>query len=364
MAEKPIWALGAMSGTSLDGVDAAMVLCDGAHILEFGESAYRPYSEAERRVLRRALGAWQGQPPVAEAEAIIELAHTELLSQFAGAEIVGFHGQTLAHDPATGRTHQAGNGQRLAEALDLPVVWDFRSADVEMGGQGAPLAPVFHHAAAMWAGIEGPVVFLNIGGVANLTLVVPEMPVDQPGALTAFDTGPGNAQIDDLMTSRTGRRFDKDGAMAAAGRADTDVISRALKNPYFARLPPKSLDRMDFAHMLERVADLETADAAATLTILTAEAAVEGIEQLATQPLQVFLTGGGRNNPVIRDYIAGETGIPVARVEEIGLNGDMFEAQAFGFLAARVRYGHATTFPGTTGVAIPLGGGLVSRPSA
>ena len=199
---EPIWALGAMSGTSLDGVDAAMILTDGVNVFEFGDSAYRAFSDAERAVLHEALGKWDGPEVVAAAE-VVELAHAELLAGFSGADIVGFHGQTTSHRPHAGETHQAGNGALLAEVLGMPVVWDFRSSDMNFGGQGAPLAPFYHFALANWIGVTAPVVFLNIGGVANLTWIDPQkQSAEAPGACLAFDTGPGNAKIDDLVPKK------------------------------------------------------------------------------------------------------------------------------------------------------------------
>ncbi|MBT8408842.1 MAG: anhydro-N-acetylmuramic acid kinase, partial [Alphaproteobacteria bacterium] len=211
----PVWALGAMSGTSLDGVDAAMLRTDGNRIFEFGETAYRAYTGAERAVLRTALGREPGEPGVEEAAEVVETAHAALLSQMDGAQIVGFHGQTLSHRPHVPSTHQAGSGDILAEILGLPVVWDFRSADMELGGQGAPLAPFFHHACARWAGETAPLAVLNIGGVSNLTWLDPsiERP-EAPGALLAFDTGPGNAPLNDLMQARRGAAMDQGGALA------------------------------------------------------------------------------------------------------------------------------------------------------
>ena len=161
-----VWALGAMSGTSLDGVDAAVILTDGREVFEFGETAFRSYSDNEREVLRAALGSWDGAKAEAAAE-VVENAHAELLGQFEGAEIVGFHGQTLSHRPEAGQTHQAGNGALLAEALGLPVAWDFRSNDMQLGGQGAPLAPFYHFALARKMQASEPMAFLNIGGVSN-----------------------------------------------------------------------------------------------------------------------------------------------------------------------------------------------------
>lgn len=361
----PIWALGAMSGTSLDGVDAAMILTDGSQVLEFGESAYRAYSEEERATLRAALGRWGG-PEVEAAAQVVENAHAEILSRFGGADVIGFHGQTLAHNPAGGATHQAGNGALLAEALGVPVVWDFRSADMALGGQGAPLAPFYHFALARHLKLTRPAVFLNIGGVANLTWVDPDKPAPEaPGACLAFDTGPGNARIDDLVFARRGERMDADGRLTLAGTVDGDILESLLaREAFFARLPPKSLDREDFRGWGAAVSGLSDADAVATLAAATAGSIARGLEHCPSPPERVLVTGGGRRNPGLMQMLAALAPCPVMAVEEAGLDGDMLEAQAFGFLAVRVLRGQPTSAPGTTGVAAPVGGGNVSKPGA
>jgi anhydro-N-acetylmuramic acid kinase len=205
-----------MSGTSLDGVDAAMIRTDGVTIHEIGPSAYRPYSETERAVLRAALGCWQGDPKATKAAEVVEAAHAGIMARFSDVEIAGFHGQTLAHDPGGRGTHQAGNGALLAEVLNIPVAWDFRTADVEFGGQGAPLAPFYHYACSNFIEEKQPIAFLNLGGVGNITYVDPS--VEEPegeGALLAFDTGPANAPINDLLMLRSGADFYDNGAIAS-----------------------------------------------------------------------------------------------------------------------------------------------------
>ena len=360
-----IRALGTMSGTSLDGVDVAEVLTDGEVIEGFGESAFRPYSPGEQAVIRRALGCWPDDPGVAEAAEVVETAHAEALAPLAGgADLIGFHGQTLAHDPAGGRTHQVGDGGILAEVLGRPVVWDFRTADMRLGGQGAPLVPFFHFACARFIGARGPVAFLNLGGVGNLTWVdARRARPDSPGALEAFDTGPANAPVNDLMQARLGQSLDEGGALAAEGQADEDVLGQFLRHPYFRRLPPKSLDRNDFHDFLRQVSHLSDADAAATLTAAAAVAVAEGIEHLPEAPSQLLVTGGGRRNVTLMRYLAGLIDCAVVPVEDVGLNGDMLEAQAFAHLAVRVARGLPTSCPATTGVAASIGGGQISRPS-
>ncbi|WP_372603628.1 anhydro-N-acetylmuramic acid kinase [Actibacterium sp.] len=358
----PVCALGTMSGTSLDGVDAAVVMTDGHSILSFGDVAYRPYSEPERAVLRAALGRWPGDDGVEAAAEVVELAHAAVLARFRDAGLIGFHGQTLAHDPHGRGTHQAGDGRVLAQALGVPVVWDFRSSDVEMGGQGAPLAPFFHFACAKWINASAPVVFVNLGGVGNITWVDPAK--DRPeaeGALLAFDTGPANAPLNDLMQARCGLALDEGGELAATGVPDEAVISEVLAGPYFMRIPPKSLDRNDFPDLANRVAHLSDADAAATLTALAVAAVARGLEHCPSPPERLLVTGGGRLNPLMMEMLIERCGIPAVQVEEVGLNGDMLEAQAFAYLAVRVLRGLPTSCPSTTGVAAAVGGGRVSR---
>ena len=358
-----VWALGAMSGTSLDGVDAAMILTDGERILDFGDTAYRPYTAAEQTILRTALGQWPGDAGVEAAAEVVETAHAEVLSRLSGAQLIGFHGQTLAHDPRGRGTHQAGSGAILAEVMGLPVVWDFRSNDVALGGQGAPLAPFYHFACAKWMGADLPLAFLNMGGVGNLTWVDPRQSTpDSPGACLAFDTGPANAPVNDLMQQRLGHVQDAGGALAATGTPDSAVIAQFLNHPYFFRMPPKSLDRNDFHGLLGAVAALTDADAAATLTAAAAAAVARGAEHFPIPVARILVTGGGRHNGTLMDMLAQHLRAEVQPVEAAGLDGDMLEAQAFAFLAVRVARGLPTSGPTTTGVAGAVGGGQISRP--
>ncbi len=350
--------LGTMSGTSLDGVDAAEIWTDGIEISRFGASRFRAYAPAEQKVLQAALGAWRAD----DAAALVEAAHGELLSAFEQPDLVGFHGQTLAHDPARSATYQAGDGAQLAEALGWPVAWDFRSTDVKMGGQGAPLAPFYHWACARWAGCEQPVVFLNLGGVGNMTWVDPQSDAPEaPGVLLAFDTGPANAPLNDAMQARTAAALDENGALARTGTVDMKVIHRLLEHPYFKKLPPKSLDRDAFTDVL--VTDhLKDADAAATLTAAVAACVALALEHCPKPPTRLFVTGGGRHNATMMDMIAAASPCGAESIEAIGLDGDMLEAQAFGYLAARIKRGLPTSCPSTTGVPAIVGGGILSYP--
>lgn len=356
-------ALGLMSGTSMDGVDAAVVETDGVGIAGFGPVAFRPYGDGERALLRGSLGRWPGADGLAEVEALVRGAHAAAVAGFEGIDVVGFHGQTLAHEPRGRGTHQIGRGDWLAWDAGVPVVWDFRTADVASGGEGAPLVPFFHFALARRIGAGAPVAFLNLGGVGNVTWVDPRAAAPEAaGALVAFDTGPGNALIDDFLGQRLGRAYDADGAVAAAGRVREEALAGLAAHPYLARMPPKSLDRQDFHAFLEAVAPLSTEDGAATLAALTVACVAEAARHFPEPASRWLVCGGGRRNRTLMAMLAARSNAPVEPVEAVGLDGDMLEAQAFAYLAVRVLRGLPTSAPGTTGVRLPVSGGRVSRP--
>ena len=358
---RPIRALGLMSGTSLDGIDAAELVTDGVSITAFGPSRFEPYPADTAATLRGQLGAMPGAAGLDHAAALLDEAHAAVASAFQGAEVVGYHGQTLSHAPDRFQTFQLGDGARLARALRRPVVWDFRTADVLSGGEGAPLVPVFHLALARHAGLEETVAFLNIGGVANVTWVDPAER-DICRALLAFDTGPGNALINDLMRARAGRELDRDGALAAEGRVDEAFVAQVLARDYFARVPPKSLDRNDFRDLLAALDNHSTSDAVATLTALTAASIAAAVRHMPEPPSRWLVAGGGRLNATMMRMIAARTNAPVDPVEVLGLDGDMLEAQAFAYLAVRVMRGLPTSLPTTTGARMPVCGGRISEP--
>jgi len=357
-----VTAAGAMSGTSLDGVDVAVLRTDGRDIEGFGRSSYRDYTPVERATIAAGFGQWSGD--VVEAAAgVVEAAHLQALDDYRDVDLIGFHGQTLAHAPRFQGTLQVGNGAMLAHELGAPVVWDFRSADVQMGGEGAPLAPFFHHACARYIKADGPIAFLNLGGVGNLTWVDPRVAEPQAeGALLAFDTGPANAPVNDLMQERLGQPYDKDGKVARGGTVEMGALELFLAEPYFARMPPKSLDRNDFDEMVALVRELSDADAAATLTAMCAAGVAEAMQHCPSAPSKVLVTGGGRRNPVLMQMLEVSLDCPVIAIEDVGLDGDMLEAQAFAYLAVRVARGMPTSCAGTTGVRAAVGGGTVSLP--
>jgi len=363
-------AIGLMSGTSLDGVDVALIETDGKRVKSFGPSGYRPYSETERGLLRQALTEAIHLPRrdarpgiLREAERAVTLAHAEAVAAFAAqhriaagdVDIVGFHGQTVLHRPAQKMTVQIGDATALARAIHMPVMHDFRAADVAAGGQGAPFVPVYHRALAQSLEREGPVVVVNIGGVSNITYI------DGADTLIACDTGPGNALLDDFMFRVTGQPFDCEGRMAAQGAADTAWIARALEHPFLALPPPKSLDRNDFAALSVR--EMAPADAAATLTAFTAAAIARIVPLLPKPPRSWIVAGGGARNltmlRMLREQLKPAT---VETAAALGWSADAIEAQAFGFLAARGLKGLPLSYPATTGVPIPMTGGVIARP--
>lgn len=355
-------ALGLMSGTSMDGVDAAVLDTDGEAIQGFGPSGFFPFAPEQREVLRGALGLWPEAPGLEPVEALVRGAHAAAVAEFPGVEVVGFHGQTLAHDPRGRGTHQIGRGDLLARDVGAPVVWDFRTADVASGGEGAPLVPFFHFACARWIGLDAPVAFLNLGGVGNVTWVDPRKPApEETGALMAFDTGPGNALIDDFVRARLGRAFDADGAVAGAGRVDDRVLADLAEHGYLRRSPPKSLDRNDFHFYLKRVAHLGTEDGAATLAALTVGCVAAAARHFPAPVDRWLICGGGRRNATLMAMLAARANAPVDPVEAVGLDGDMLEAQAFAYLAVRVLRGLPTSAPATTGARLPVSGGRISR---
>ncbi|SPJ22358.1 Anhydro-N-acetylmuramic acid kinase [Palleronia abyssalis] len=355
-----IWALGAAPDRSLNGVDAAMVLTDGAQIFGFGQTAHRPFQPEERAVLSAAMGRWD---KLEEASAVVESVHAELLSTIPGADLVGFHGLTTAHEPHGRGSCQIGDGRLLAHVLDIPVVWDFRSADIEMGGQGTPLIPFFHHAALRNMGNMAPAVIVDLGDIGRLSFVDPtvEIPSDTGGCL-ALDTGPANALIRDLIQARPGLDLDTASDLAARGAADGGILDQFAADGYFRKMPPKSLIETDFGWLSQAVSELSDADACATVTAAAAAAVVLALEHLPSMPARLLVIGDGRRNATMMEMIRAGANVDVLPVEDIGLDGDKMEAQAFAYLAVRVLRGWPTSAPGTTGVAAAVGGGVVSYP--
>jgi anhydro-N-acetylmuramic acid kinase len=366
-------ALGLMSGTSLDGIDAAILKTDGETVVERGPSLFTPYGREMKVFIRRAVkAAIEGRDSaadIAKASGEVTQAHAKAVEALLSAagmrrsqiDIVGFHGQTILHRPArdrqsAGRSWQIGDGAALAAELGIDVVADFRAADIAAGGEGAPLAPIYHLALVRQLDREGAVVVLNLGGVANAAY----FPTDaEEEDILAFDCGPGNGLLDEWMELRTGKPMDEDGALARTGRVHSGVLRSMLASPYFARNPPKSLDRYDFK--LDPVLTLSAADGAATLTAFAA-ASVRASERFFPAPPALWIVcGGGRRNPALMEALSKALTGAVVSAERVGWRGDDLEAECFAYLAVRTLNKRPITFPRTTRAPRPLGGGVFYR---
>lgn len=359
MNNKIYTVIGLMSGTSLDGIDAAMIRTDGKNLVErvgFYTVAYAP---ATRDALRSCLGL--GNDPdgrVAQAADMMTRAHIDAVSILRAAhpgpvDLIGFHGQTIYHDPANRFTWQIGDAGLLARKTGIDVIHDFRQADVLAGGQGAPFLPLYH--AALVAREPKPVAILNLGGVGNVTYIgADNLPM-------AFDTGPGNALIDDWVRQKTGGNYDAGGKIAASGIIRADVVNAYLSHPYFKKSPPKSLDRDQWS--LDKVRGMSLEDGAATLSAFTVQSVALARMHLPQAPQAWYVTGGGRHNATIMQGLRDAFNVTVGTVDDLGWNGDAMEAEGFAYLAVRSELGLPLSIPTTTGVPSPLTGGLKCRAS-
>ena len=358
MRAKSYRAIGLMSGTSMDGIDVAAIETDGESVSWTAPGLTVPYPAEFRAKLAAAI-----RSPDSDLRAL----EKDLTDKHVGTvrdyietlpplrrwiDLIGFHGHTLLHRPEHRFTRQLGDGERLANALGIDTVFDFRANDVAAGGQGAPFAPIYHRALAR--GLDQPVAILNIGGVSNVTYVDLE-------TILAFDCGPGNALIDDWVLAHTGKPFDSGGALAAAGTVNGHCLAALCANSYFDRNPPKSLDRLDFD--AGAVAGLSAIDGAATLTAFTAEAVYRALAHLPAQPVRWLVTGGGRRNATLMAMLSDRLAGKVEPIEAIGADGDGLEAQAFAFMAVRSFLDLPISFPQTTGVPGPMPGGRLIRAS-
>jgi len=354
-------AIGVISGTSMDGIDVALIESDGEAQLKAGPSATFPYPLAVAGRLRAVVADLsEAQAPQLELEGLVTDAHAAAVDAFLNrfsiarerVALVGLHGQTILHRPRAGLTRQLCDGPRAAAALKINVVSDFRSADVAAGGEGAPLAPVYH--AAMAAGLERPLMILNWGGVGNVTYLGAD------GEIIAFDTGPANALIDDFVIARRGLAFDENGALGGSGRVDSAALATLMGDPYFDRPAPKSLDRNHFTAAAACVKSLSDADGAATLGAFTVESTAAALKRVPDAPARWLVGGGGRRNPNLMRRLAERLQVKVEPVEAIGFDGDSIEAQCFAYCALRSRRGLPISFPTTTGVPKPMTGGVFS----
>lgn len=359
-------AIGLMSGTSRDGIDAALIETDGEGVTRSIAFHAMSYTQGFRlRLAEACQRAMQMEKPDFEPlihaveEELTEL-HVEAVADLLGRSgytaqdigVIGFHGHTVAHRPDRGWTWQIGDGAALAGAFGIQVVGDLRSADVAAGGQGAPLLPVYHRALAH--DLPKPVAILNLGGVANLTAI------GMDGTIVAFDTGMASGLIDNWMQTHSDRAFDEGGAIAAQGRVDEACLAVMLADPWFAVPPPKSIDREAFSIDVTRGMDL--ADGAATLTAFSAGAVASGLALLPERPAHIYVAGGGRHNATLMAMLGQRTGVDVRAVDELGWDGDALEAQGFAYMAVRHLKNLPISFPGTTGAPEPLTGGVLFAP--
>jgi anhydro-N-acetylmuramic acid kinase len=361
-------AIGLMSGTSMDGIDLALIKTDGLSFVEKGPWAGCSYTPAQRAILRQAsdeaanLTDRHARPGIlAAAETMITAAHAQIVSEFLAAghmqagniDVIGFHGQTVLHRPHDRLTVQLGDGAALGQMLKIPVVYDMRAADIAAGGQGAPLVPVFHQALVKAAELEGPVAIVNLGGVGNITYI------DGDADPIAFDTGPGNALIDDEMRLRFGIDYDEDGFIGGQGQVNQTALAALLAHPYFNTALPKSLDRNAFSR--EPVAGLANEEAVATLTAFTACSLRAAAKLLPKPPELWVIAGGGALNPTLIAMISNRVSAKVTIADDLGWPAQLMEAQAWAYLAVRSLNGLPLTFPSTTGVPVPLTGGVLTQ---
>ena len=365
MKPKLFRVIGLMSGTSIDGIDAALVETDGYDYVVPLAFMPSPYEHSFRQRLRSHLGNQEGRndPKVAEFERELTELHGQIVEKFRkkfngiaeNIDFIGFHGQTIWHQPKNRSTIQLGDGALLARMTGVPVINDFRSADVHAGGNGAPLVPLYHR--ALSAKLSKPVAILNIGGVSNISWIGG----DHDDALIAYDVGPGNAMLDDWVLLHTGKPYDEDGVLASQGKVHEPTIEKFLANAFFKKKPPKSIDRDMFKDLVPE--GLSIPDGAATLTMITARAVADGMKHMPRLPNELYVTGGGRLNKTLMHWIGELTGISANPVEELGWSGDGLEAEAFAYLAVRSHLGLPLSVPGTTGVPMPLTGGRLHKPS-
>jgi len=348
-------AIGLMSGTSMDGVDVAWLETDGDRDVRRGPHDFLPYPDEVKAAIRACLGL-SNDPDgrVKKAEDLVTGYHIEAVKKFLGhkrkPEILGFHGQTIFHDPANKKTWQIGDGKRLSIALGVDVICDFRQNDIKAGGQGAPLIPLYHRALVHSAKLDMPACILNLGGVGNMTWI-------DGDKVYACDTGPGNALLDDWMLRKTGIAMDKDGVAAMSGTVDTARVKQWMAHPYFSKKPPKSLDRNAFAHCT--VDDMSLEDGAATLTAFTVVGAINAWNQMPTHPHQMIVAGGGRKNKALMQGLGNY--VAVINADQLGWDGDFMEAEGFAYLAVRSILNKPLSLPTTTGCKAPTLGGRYIR---
>ncbi len=366
MTDKIYKAIGLMSGTSCDGIDVALIETDGKNHVEAKSFMGIDYTPEQKQQIKACYGMSQDDDKgtVKAMEKLSTILHADAVKQFlelldtpaSEIDIIGFHGQTIFHDPDNRFTWQVGDGDLLAKETGIDVVYDFRSADITAGGQGAPLAPVYHRALA--SDFEKPLMILNIGGVANVTYI------GKDGQLIAFDTGPGGALMDDYMHKHTDKPYDRDGETAKAGTINKDVLLQLLSHPYFAKEPPKSLDRDAFAGTFEKLNGLSVNDAMATLNAFTVSTIALSLRHVPEKPQTWLVGGGGRKNRFLMENLEKSVGGAVQPIDDTGWNGDAVEAEAFAYMAVRHLLNLPISFPKTTACPKEMTGGKLAKKPA
>ncbi len=344
-------AIGLMSGTSLDGIDLAMIESDGGENIKIIASDYCEYSPEFRNRLRDLIFQNPTLNGIKEIENEITILHANLVNNFlkknnlksSEIDLIGFHGQTIFHQPAKKITWQIGNSQLLALQTGIKTVGDFRINDVLEGGQGAPLVPIYHF--YLFAKLSKPTLILNIGGIANLTYFD-----DKLASLQAFDVCFGNAPFNDLMYKKFHKEFDENGDLAKTGKINLELINKILEHKIFNQSLPKSFSRNDFDEALSPLQSLEPQDILACYSQIFAEVLAKDIKIFSKKPTQIIVCGGGAKNKNLLNVLQKKLeDIKILTAQEVGFNVHSIEAEAFAFLAIRRILNLPISFKQTTG---------------
>lgn len=351
--------VGLMTGTSMDGIDISLVETNGLDLKRSNQNYFYGYSNETKDYLFSILGVniQNNLKQKKTLDELITLEHIKALENFdilKNIDLIGFHGQTIYHNSKTNTSIQLGDPKKLARKFNKDVVFHFRSKDIESGGQGAPLAPIYHQKLIESFEIDQPACILNIGGVSNITFWDGE-------TLIGFDTGPGNALMDNYIQKISDKYFDKNGTLASKGVPKKSLINKFLKHNFFKKPPPKSLDRNEFLYLYEDLIKnkFSVHDTMATLAEITVESIFLGIKILPKKIKNIIVTGGGYKNKYLMKRLSNRLQINIINEEEINVDFDFIEAELIAFLSARCLYNLPFTFPSTTGVSRPLSGGII-----
>ncbi len=351
--------LGMTSGSSLDGINAAIITTDGVDIFEFGKTFDIPYDDNLREALRhmqKNYVAMNDDEKVRIEKSLTDFhigAAREIMADYEGIELIGFGGHVICHKPAEHILYQIGDNQRIADELGVKVVGKFRNADILAGGQGAPLSAIYH--AALAQKMEKPLVFVDIGGLSSITFI------GQNGELIAFDAGPGNAAINEWVNRHGAMHMDYNGKLAIMGQINENVLNSMMKHKFLALYPPKAADNHTFKDKLEHLEGLTLEDGAATATAFVVEAILKAIDNFVPiTPKKLIVCGGGAKNPTMLRFLRQRAkGFEIESAQECGFDPMGIEAQAFAFLAMRRIQQMPISFPFTTGAMSEVIGGEI-----